>query len=464
MPLNDDGHGERGPYGDPDRHGAAGRHGDPGEHRGAGDRVDGFEERLGEALRRTGDGFAADDRHELAAGGLTRGRRRVTRRRTAVVAGSVMAFALVGVGGLYGGDLLGTPERTAVAGSSTPTAKATGRNASDEATRPAGKPGEARIPVKDIAAVVKANTPAGTWTFDGLDGTGQSVTGVYDDGRGKAGFTLSLNRVGKSADDGADQVECPDKAYVPYDACVSEALPGGSRLMVFQGYEYPDKRVETKNWRAVLVTRDGALIDVSEWNAATQKDSPVSRDTPPFDAAQLKALVTTSAWLPLIEQLPEIEEPPGGSDAPPAPVELDEEAIQATLAGLLPKGLKVVDKGGDTGFGHVVVDDGKGRSLVQINVQPGMNDVAHELFGSGDVTTLPDGRRVKLTQQPGEKGGAGVVWWTADTITQDGFRVVVSAFNTGAQHEAATRAEPALTMDQLKTIALSPKWEHPSAG
>ncbi len=36
--------------------------------------------------------------------------------------------------------------------------------------------------------------------------------------------------------------------------------------------------------------------------------------------------------------------------------------------------------------------------------------------------------------------------------------VVISAFNTGAQHEDATRETPALTMEQLEEMALSPQW------
>lgn len=49
--------------------------------------------------------------------------------------------------------------------------------------------------------------------------------------------------------------------------------------------------------------------------------------------------------------------------------------------------------------------------------------------------------------------------WTVDTIRKDGFRVVISAFNSGAQNTAATRATPALTMTQLKAIATSGKWQ-----
>lgn len=48
--------------------------------------------------------------------------------------------------------------------------------------------------------------------------------------------------------------------------------------------------------------------------------------------------------------------------------------------------------------------------------------------------------------------------WTADTIRTDGFRVVVSAFNSGSQNAKATRQTPALTMQQLKSIATSGKW------
>ncbi|MFF9852886.1 hypothetical protein [Streptomyces litmocidini] len=416
-----------------------------------------FEEELGAVLRSTGDGFAADDRRELVAGGLRRGRRRLVRRRLAVT-GGVVALAAVGIGGAYGGSLLGP------AGQATTTTVAAppqpGR-ADGTGARTGKEPfAQAQIPVKDIAAVLKAHTPAGRWQFDDLEGRGQSVTGVYDDGHGKAGVSVDLYRARDTAESGTGQVTCPSTAYVPHDGCTSERLSNGDRLMVLKGYEYPDKREETKNWRAVLLTKGGILIDVSEYNAAAEKGAGISREDPPFTPAQLKALVTTDDWRPLLKrlpQLPPVKLDPGHVAQPPA--EPVGDSVPATLRTLLPKNLKVVDKDGEGEFGFVVVDDGKGKSLVQINVQSNMKGVEDDLYGSGDVTTLPDGRKVKLTQQAGEKGGAGVVWWTADTITPAGFRVVVSAFNTGAQHEDATRAEPALTMEQLKTIALSPKWQ-----
>ncbi|MFF0624136.1 hypothetical protein [Streptomyces sp. NPDC004296] len=112
---------------------------------------------------------------------------------------------------------------------------------------------------------------------------------------------------------------------------------------------------------------------------------------------------------------------------------------------------------GDTSFGYAVVDDGRGRSLVQVNVQPDMRDVAGDLFGSG-ARTLPDGTRIAVHQGPGEKGGDGVVMWTVDTMRTDGRRVVVSAFNAETQQSAATRTAPALTVEQMRKIALDPKW------
>lgn len=51
-----------------------------------------------------------------------------------------------------------------------------------------------------------------------------------------------------------------------------------------------------------------------------------------------------------------------------------------------------------------------------------------------------------------------MVMWTVDRIRKNGFRVVISAFNSGAQNTAATRTTPALTMTQLKAIATSGKW------
>ncbi|MEU7023393.1 hypothetical protein ABZ990_22410 [Streptomyces sp. NPDC046203] len=418
-----------------------------------------FEEELSEALRRAGEGFEADDRRGLAAGGLVRGRRQLLRRRAATM-GGVLALAAVSVGGVYGGSLLGAGhERVSAAGTG---GSARGGGSVDGATSVAGEPAGTPVTGADVAAVLQANTPAGKWTFDDLHGSDATfATGVYDDGKGKAGVSVGLRRVETAGrgEAGRDLVTCPDRVVTPYDDCTEKALPGGSRLMIFQGYEYPDKRVLTKNWRAVLLTKDGFVIDASEYNAPTEKDSAISRENPPFDPTQLRALVTADGWHPLLEKLKQ----PGKNDGKPtadpsAPVheELDTTRVTAMLRSLLPHGhgLKVVGQGS----GYLIVDDGAGRSFVQVNVQEDMGSVRDDLFSGDGVTTEPDGTLVKVTKQAGEKGVEGSVWWMADTMTKDGFRVVVSAFNAGSQLEAPTRPEPALTTAQLKGIATNLKW------
>ncbi|MFC5803040.1 hypothetical protein [Streptomyces formicae] len=417
-----------------------------------------FEDELGDALHRTGDSFAAGDRQDLVAGGVTRGRRTMVRRRAAAVGGSVLALAVVGAGGAYGGGLLGGGGTVGTASPVTPAAPPA--PVSD---------GTAEDMIKTLRWLLREGELTDT-TARGADDRAPMVSGVFDDGMGKAAIGVGFFRAAPG-DEGFS--ECPAKALVPYDACTAETLADGSRLVLLQGYEYPDKREETKNWRATLVTKDGLVVDASEYNAPAQKGAEVSRIDPPLTPAQLKALVTAAEWKPVLAGLARQDQDQdqnqdqnqgqgqGKGQRPPTPdvATIDGKAVHVTLVSLLPKGLEVTDKGAEgSEYAHVVLDDGKGGSLVQINVQPNMKDVEAELFPAGTFTTLPDGTKVRPIKQPGEKGGQGVVWWSVDTIRPDGRRVVVSAFNTPDQHQAATRDEPALTMDQLKSIATSEKW------
>jgi hypothetical protein len=226
--------------------------------------------------------------------------------------------------------------------------------------------------------------------------------------------------------------------------------------MIMQGYEYPDRRVDTKMWTADLVTRSGQHISVQEWNAAAEKDAPITRDRPPLSPARLKALADAREWRAAVDAIPvdplaAVAEPGGTPLASGRPV-------SGTLVSLLPEGLHVVSKGdADPGFGRLVLDDGRGASLVQVNVQgpvPGVKAGA-----SVPVTrTLPDGTTVDMRQSDGDKGVEGTVVWTVDVRRPDGSRVVISAFNSGTQHTSPTRPLPPLTMRQLEAIATSPKW------
>ncbi|MEU9342926.1 hypothetical protein AB0D74_17135 [Streptomyces sp. NPDC048278] len=410
---------------------------------------DGFEVRLSAALHDAGDTFDAD-RGALVAGGTVRGRRLRLRRRTTVLGGAA-GVALAGVGGAllvpWGGSPSGRPQ--------SPSSVSTTPHATSSPTARA-------VTSDDMIGMLEKLLPEGK--FGKAEGRGVDVSEplvapyaqvVFDDGHGPGAVSVAVNRVLPGGSDARQAVRCPDKVYTPYDSCRTSHLPDASVVTVVKGYEYPDRRVDTKLWTANLVTPDGHHVSVSEWNAAAEKDAPVSRDEPPLSAAQLTKLAAAAEWRGVVEAIPE---DPRQTQEPPE-TQGNGTSIRQTLASLLPKGLKVVAHGSDDDeqFTYVVVDDGKGRSLVQINVQPDMSDVADQLFGAGSET-LADGTRVAEHKTPGEKGGSGVVMWTVDTLRTDGFRVVVSAFNSGSQQTAATRTAPALTMKQLRAVALSPKW------
>ncbi|MFG2720789.1 hypothetical protein ACGFW5_21190 [Streptomyces sp. NPDC048416] len=404
-----------------------------------------FEDRLGEAMRHTADGFELGDRADLVESGVTLGRRRIARRRTAVVTGSVLALGLVGFGGAYIAGAVGEGGGADSGGSVAAPPK------------PGGSPDAGGVHQR-MVALLKSLVPPGT--LDQSQGSNPEgggsdapvVSGVFDDGKGAGLLSLGLSRADPTGSSGTERTTCPARAFVDYDACLTEKLADGSRYLLVQGYEYPDRREPTKNWRAVLLTPKGILVEASEWNAAAEKGAGISRATPPLTAAQLRALVTDPRWISLADGLPEQADPSHGSSSHDSQPSAG--AVQKEFVALLPgKRLHIGEQGAQDGYAFAVVDDGKGRSLVQINVQPRMSDVVPQ----GQTSTLPDGTRVGMDKKAAGKG-AGVVCWTADTVRPDGLRVIVSAFNTGNQSAPATRAQPALTMDELKAIALDPHW------
>jgi hypothetical protein len=404
-----------------------------------------FEDQLASALRQAGDTFEPD-RHALVVGGEERARR--IRRGRAAVVGGAAGVALVGLGAamlLPGGHGADGQQRSVAAGPSTPAASAAPRTTVSGA---------------QLVSTLKKLLPEGRFSQEEGRGTNDKrlplARVVYDDGKGKAGIALSLARVPAGGQEAVQSTQCPDKVFIAYDACTSTTLSDGSKLMVLQGYEYPDRRVDTKMWNAELVTPSGQHISLQEWNSPAEKDAPITRDAPPLSASQLRTLVSAPEWRAAADAIPVR---PGTPSAEPGATQgVPGGSVSKTLVSLLPKGLQVVSKSGaDAGFGYAVLDDGKGASLVQVNVQPDMSDVEGQLFGDG-AKTLPDGTKVATHQGPGEKGGQGVVMWTVDTIRPGGFRVVISAFNSGTQHTSATRTVPVLTMKQLEAIATSAKW------
>ncbi|NYV77962.1 hypothetical protein, partial [Streptomyces sp. UH6] len=333
-------------------------------------------------------------------------------------------------------------------------------------------PGAGGITAEEMIRTLRSLLPEGRISKEQGRGTDDApplpyAQVVHDDGKGGGAVAVGLHRVEPGSRQARETTTCPDRTFVPHDACRTTELADGSMLMIFQGYEYPDRRADTKYWAAELVTPEGGHISVSEWNAEAQKDAPVTRPEPPLSVKELEKLATAPVWRPLVDVLsvekkPRPDASPSTDASPPvdaaAPPEALGEELRKTFVSLLPDGLKVKKQGGQASeYAYLVVDDGHGASMVQVNVQPDMSDAEGQLFRAG-VETLPDGTKVVQRQGPGEKGGKGVVMWTVDTIRPDGLRVVVSAFNSGAQHTAATRDTPALTMEQLRAIATSSTW------
>ncbi|WP_030756098.1 MULTISPECIES: hypothetical protein [unclassified Streptomyces] len=409
-----------------------------------------FEGELAEALRRTGEGFAADP-GSLAEAGGARGRRLVARRRAAVAGGSVLALVLIAAAGAYSGGLLGgsDAEGAVRVAAPAPTPPNNGR-----------RTGTGAVTADQMVATMRALLPGGRITEPEARGTehelGPRVGVVFDDGKGPAAISLGLQRVDPFGSGSRAQTECEDKNLHSYDDCRTEQLPDGSRLLLHQGYEYPDRREDTKVWRAVLVTVKGFLIDASEWNAAADKGAPVSRTDPPLTVEQLKRLVTSDTWHAALDDLPAAEPEP----APPAEsIALrDRKAVDALeqLMSRLGITVPIVSRGGQGGYGYVVLDDGKGKSLVQLNVQSAASPPGFS--GNSAVTTESDGTKVRQTAGPGEKN-EGVTQWKVDTLRGDGLRVLITAFNTADQNGPAARPAPALTMKQLRQLALAPEWK-----
>ncbi|AVZ74471.1 hypothetical protein SLUN_22210 [Streptomyces lunaelactis] len=70
----------------------------------------------------------------------------------------------------------------------------------------------------------------------------------------------------------------------------------------------------------------------------------------------------------------------------------------------------------------------------------------------------PDGGMVRTQQKAGKQPGS--LEWSAETVTPQGMRVTVTAFNSQYPNQAAVRPEPALTLAQLSAIATSDKWHN----
>ncbi|WP_354641370.1 hypothetical protein [Kitasatospora camelliae] len=423
------------------------------------------EDVLVDVLTRTGESFRGDPAAAMA-GVLDRGRRLRRRRTLTAVAGSVTALAVVGVAGGFVSSL--GADRGAVTAASAATGSAGSGGIGPAAPAASGAP----VTPAQLVAALQGLLP-GTQVTDTTVGSAnpddpEVFAGArLDDGHGAAAVSISLRRFTDAPDQG--DIACPDPVYVPNDGCVAEQLADGSKLLLLKGYEYPDKRVLTKSWRAVLTTTDGRRVAFTEWNAAQEKDAPVSRVDPPLDLDRLKALVTDSAWVSLFDRIPKPTNggwQPGSAATPAGRTVPGWQAMVGTAKGLLPAGLSPADAaGGGPGFAHFTVDDGKGAGLVEINVADWSGTAPSGPKGGSaearfaNATVRADGTRVLVDRDADGDGksAAGMVRWSVEALLTDGTRVAVSAIG-GPNPREATRSAPALTVEQLTALATSPQW------
>ncbi|MER7983095.1 hypothetical protein [Streptomyces sp. NPDC095817] len=245
---------------------------------------------------------------------------------------------------------------------------------------------------------------------------------------------------------------CPDRAYHPEVQCAITELSQGGRLLVIRSPEDEQHPSGPTILTSVVSYKSGKQIMVSQGDSHIRPTASGGNPSFPLTSTQLSAIAASSIWKPILDEVPR---PP--DDHRVAPVMTGPE-IASTLTSLLPSNLPASEAGGSDEYGHVVVDDSHGKSLIAVNVQKWDPHDApmREVFKKSH--TLPDGTRIRVEKVPAQGGGKGAVEWSVDTLRKDGFRVLIMAVNAPAYKLPATRSKPPLDISQLKKIALDKKW------
>ncbi|MEU0410426.1 hypothetical protein ABZ307_21755 [Streptomyces griseorubiginosus] len=152
---------------------------------------------------------------------------------------------------------------------------------------------------------------------------------------------------------------------------------------------------------------------------------------------------------------------PPGSSAPATPRPtftgtLPADRALATLTALLPAGLTRTTPPGGGQSGQLWVDDGRGKSLLEVHVsrQTSTTEIRKHVFTG--ATPLPDGTLIQSRQSP---PGTDPGHQTVNVLHPDGLYVTLMQWQAPTQNTPATRTTPLLTQAQLRTIATSPRWQ-----
>ncbi|MFI2299875.1 hypothetical protein ACH5AL_13690 [Actinacidiphila glaucinigra] len=128
----------------------------------------------------------------------------------------------------------------------------------------------------------------------------------------------------------------------------------------------------------------------------------------------------------------------------------------ATLTELLPTGLTHSSPPGGRQSGQLWVDDGHGKSLLEVHVsrQTSTASIRGHVFAG--TSPSADGTLIASRQAPpGTEPGHAAV----DVLHPDGLYVTIMLWQAPGQNAPSTRTTPILTPAQLRAIATSLRWQ-----
>jgi hypothetical protein len=223
------------------------------------------------------------------------------------------------------------------------------------------------------------------------------------------------------------------------------------------------RRIRTRQRFAFSATALGAVAVVLAVAVAVGTGGPAGRSGP---GGQVALGVTTESGTPTV----------GVNGKPPASPDGHRSGavhsmgtpvnVLPRLKSLLPPEWTVSHEVSQPGFAGLVLQDGSGKVLLQINVDSGWESVSSCAAWSGTGASsctsgvLADGTQLLTRDGPNlESSRAGVVERAVQVFTTDGWRVVLVQWNAvDEKHGGPTRPDLLLSMDQMTAIALNPTW------
>ena len=145
-----------------------------------------------------------------------------------------------------------------------------------------------------VATLTELLSPSGTSSSPGGRGLDNQSLGnvVFNDGHGASRIDIAVTWKATAPHDAVPQ------GCSPSPTCT--VLPDGTSVEASQGLEYGSGSTQPINateWSVSAYRPSAGLqIDISEWNAPAEKDSPLTRVAPPFTIAQLTTLATSTLW------------------------------------------------------------------------------------------------------------------------------------------------------------------------